>query len=88
MCAVASAAERVMVMTHAVATNPSRHRTNILPFQNESSLSSIETDPCPCGLSAATTRYIGSIPNRVSSTMSPVAMGERAPALAAAMAGM
>src|SRR5918997_3904782 len=87
MWAVASAADRVMVTIQAVATNPSRQRTKILPFQNESSLSGIGTEPSPCGLSAATTRYMGSIPKRVSSTMSPVAMGERAPAFAAAIAG-
>jgi hypothetical protein len=88
MWAVASAAERVIVMIQAVATKPKRTSTNTLPFQNESRLSSMEMEPCPFGLSRATTRYIGSIPNRVSSTMSSVAMGERAPAAAAAMAGM
>ena len=54
MCAVASAAERVIVMTKSVAANPSRHRTNALPFHRGSSSSSIEMLPCPCGLAAAT----------------------------------
>jgi hypothetical protein len=87
MWAVASAVERVIVTNQAVATNPSRHKTKILPFQKESRRSSITTEPWPCGLSAATRRYIGSIPRSVSSTMSRVAMGERAPAARAAMAG-
>ena len=34
--AVASAVERVIVTSQAVATNPSRHRTKIFPFQKES----------------------------------------------------
>src|SRR4028118_1860065 len=87
MCTAASAAERVIVTIHAVATNPSRTRTRILPFQNESRFSSIAIEPCPLGLSRETTRYIGSIPNRVRSTMSNVAMGESAPAAGAAQAG-
>jgi hypothetical protein len=45
-------------------------------------------EPCPCGLSAATTRYMGSIPKSVSSTISSVAMGESAPAVAIAIPGM
>jgi hypothetical protein len=84
----ASEAERVMVMIHEVATNPSRHSTNTLPFQNESRRSSIEIEPCPYGLSAETTRYIGNIPIRVRRTISIVATGERAPAASAAMPGM
>jgi hypothetical protein len=88
MCTAASAAERVIVTIHAVATNPSRQSTNSLPFQNDSRFSSIAIEPCPCGLSAATTRYIGSIPNRVKSTMRRVAIGESAPAATAAIAGM
>lgn len=67
---------------------PSRVRTRSLPFQNESSLSSIAIEPCPCGLAAATLRYIGSIPNSVSATMIRVAMEETAPAAAATMPGM
>jgi hypothetical protein len=41
-----------------------------LPFQNESRRSSIEIEPCPCGLSAEITRYIGNIPIRVRRIMS------------------
>ena len=44
-CTVASAEERVMVMIHDVATNPSRIRTKIFPCQNGRSRSSIATDP-------------------------------------------
>jgi hypothetical protein len=87
MWAVASADDRVMVMIQEVATKPSRHRTNSLPPQNDSSRSSMATEPCPYGLSAATRRYTGSIPNRVSSTISRVATGERAPAASTAIAG-
>ena len=32
-CAVASAADSVIVMTKSVAANPSRHKTTALPFQ-------------------------------------------------------
>ena len=45
-------------------------------------------DPCPCGLSAATTRYMGNIPKSVNSTISSVAMGDSAPAVAIAIPGM
>jgi hypothetical protein len=85
--AVASADDSVIVMIHDVATNPSNVSTKNLPRQNGSSRSSIATDPCPLGLSAATRRYIGSIPNRVSTTISSVASGETAPAASAAMPG-
>jgi hypothetical protein len=88
MWAVASAAESVIVTNQPVATNPSKNSTNNLPFQNESRSSSIAIEPCPCGLSAATWRYIGRAPKRVSSTMSRVTIGERAPAAKAAMPGM
>ena len=74
-------------MIHEVATNPSRISTNVFPRQNGSSLSSMATDPWPCGLSAATRRYIGSIPSRVSATISNVANGDSAPAARAAMPG-
>ncbi len=50
--------------------------------------SSIAIEPCPWGLSSATRRYMGTIPTRVKSTMSTVAMGERAPAASAAMPDM
>jgi hypothetical protein len=36
-------------------------------------------DPWPCGLSAATRRYIGSIPSSVRATISSVANGDKAP---------
>ena len=84
---MASAADRVIVMIHDVATNPSRTSTNSLPHQNGSSRSSMATEPCPFGLSAATRRYIGSMPNRVSGTISSVASGDTAPAASAAMPG-
>ena len=84
---MASAEERVIVMIQEVATKPSSTRTKILPRQNGSSRSSIATEPWPCGLSWATRRYIGSMPNRVSATISRVASGESAPAATAAMPG-
>ena len=77
-----------MVITQEVATKPSRQRTNSLPFQNESRRSSIAIDPCPCGLSAATTRYMGNIPKSVNKTIRRVAMGDSAPAAAMAIPGM
>jgi hypothetical protein len=77
-----------MVITQEVATKPSRHRTNSLPFQNESRRSSMAIEPCPCGLSAATTRYMGNIPKSVNSTISRVATGDSAPAVATAIPGM
>jgi hypothetical protein len=84
---VASADDKVMVMIHEVATNPSSIKTNVLPRQNGSNRSSMATEPWPCGLSAATRRYIGSIPSRVSATISNVARGDTAPATNAAIAG-
>src|SRR5215213_1953565 len=60
----ASAAERVIVTNHPVATKPKRHSTSTLPFQKESNLSSIEMEPCPLGLSSATCLYIGSAPKK------------------------
>jgi hypothetical protein len=45
MCTVASAADRVMVMIHDVATNPSSTSTNTFPRQNGSRFSSMATDP-------------------------------------------
>jgi hypothetical protein len=45
MCAVASADERVIVTTQAVATNPKRQSTDSLAVQNESNLSSIAIEP-------------------------------------------
>ena len=86
-CAVASAADRVIVMIHEVATNPSRTSTNSFPHQNGSSRSSMATEPWPFGLSAATLRYIGSMPSRVRATMSSVASGDTTPAASAAMPG-
>ena len=55
-CAVASAAESVMVMTKSVRANPRRTRTKTLPFQRGSSSSSIRMLPCPLGLRRATSR--------------------------------
>ena len=86
-CTVASADDKVMVMIHDVATNPSRMSTDVFPRQNGSSFSSIATDPWPCGLSAATRRYIGNMPSRVSATISSVASGDKAPAARTAMPG-
>ena len=54
--AVASAADRVIVMMKSVATNPSRTKTKSLPFHRESSRSNMEIEPSPCGLSSATRR--------------------------------
>ena len=54
--ALASAADRVIVMRKSVAAKPSSARTNSLPFQNDSSRSSMAIDPSPCGLSTATRR--------------------------------
>ena len=87
MWTAASAAESVMVMIKLVAAKPSRQRTKSLPFQRESKFSSIEMEPSPCGLSAATRLYIGSAPKSVSSTRMSVAMGESAPAARKAMPG-
>ena len=56
MWAVASAADRVMVIRKSVAAKPSRTSTNSLPFQKDSSRSSIAMEPSPCGLSTATRR--------------------------------
>ncbi|MEO5709294.1 MAG: hypothetical protein ABIQ59_05695 [Nocardioidaceae bacterium] len=56
MCAVASAADRVIVIRRSVAAKPSSTRTNSLPFQNESSRSNIAIEPSPCGDSSATRR--------------------------------
>ena len=55
-CALASAADSVMVMRKSVAAKPSSTRTNSLPFQNDSSRSSIAIEPSPRGLSRATRR--------------------------------
>jgi hypothetical protein len=74
-------------MIQDVATKPSSTSTNSLPYQNGSRFSSIATEPCPCGLSCATRRYIGSMPNNVSATMSSVASGDSAPAASTAIAG-
>ncbi len=54
--ALASAAERVIVMMKSVAAKPSSASTNSLPFQKLSSRSSIAIEPSPCGLSSATRR--------------------------------
>ncbi|SIH62205.1 Uncharacterised protein [Mycobacteroides abscessus subsp. abscessus] len=87
MCAVASAAERVIVIMKSVTANPSRTRTNSLPAHHGSSFSSIMIEPAPRKLSCATRRYTGSAPNSVTSTRTIVAIGERSPAASAAIAG-
>src|SRR5215204_2107099 len=84
---VASADDKVMVIIHDVATNPSSIKTNVLPRQNGSNRSSIATEPWPWGLSAAIRRYMGSIPSRVRATINNVASGDTAPATNAAIAG-
>lgn len=76
-----------MVMRKSVAANPSRVRTNSLPFQKVSSRSSIAIEPWPCGLSSATLRYTGSAPTRVTTTSTTVASGESSPAARAAIPG-
>ena len=48
--AVASAAERVMVMMKSVSAKPSRTSTKALPRQRGSSSSSMAMLPWPCGL--------------------------------------
>lgn len=83
----ASAADRVMVMRKSVAAKPSRVRTNSLPFQKDSSRSSIAIEPSPCGLSSATRRYTGSAPTRVTITSTMVATGDSRPAARAAIPG-
>ena len=73
MCAVASAADSVMVMTKSVAANPSRHRTNALPRQRGSSSSSIDDAALPVraqrrrrGCRRATRRRASARPGRAS----------------------
>ena len=79
MCAVASAADSVMVMMKPVAAKPRRQSTSALPRHRGSSFSRIAMLPWPCGLSSATRRYIGSAPKRVRRTRTSVASGERKP---------
>jgi hypothetical protein len=55
-CAVASAAERVMVIMKSVAANPSSTSTKSLPPHQGSSRSSIAIEPSPRKLSRATRR--------------------------------
>ena len=59
-----------------------------MPFQKESSRYSIEIEPRPCGLSAATQWFIGLTPKIVKRTMNTVAIGESIPTVSAAMPGM
>ena len=77
----------VIVTTKAVSTKLISTRTRILPCHHDSSRSSIEMEPSPWGLSAATRRYIGSAPKRVTSTRTRVAIGARDAAASAAMPG-
>ena len=85
--ALASAAERVMVMMKSVSANPRSTSTKSLPRQNGSRRSSMAIEPWPCGLSSATRRYTGSAPNRVSSTRMTVASGLSSPAARNAIPG-
>ncbi len=55
-CAVASAAESVIVIRKSVAAKPSRTRTKSFPCQNDKSRSSMAIEPSPCGDSSATRR--------------------------------
>ncbi len=86
-CALASAADRVMVITKSVAAKPRRHRTTSLPFQRGKSCSSMKMLPCPCGLTAATRLYMGSAPKIVTRMRTSVASGASAPAARNAMLG-
>ena len=76
-----------MVMTNPVATNPMSASTSTLLGQYDSSRSSIDRLPSPCGLSFATRRYMGNAPKSVTTTRTSVAIGARAPAASAAMPG-
>ena len=87
MCAVASAADSVIVIMKSVTANPSSTSTKSLPAHQGSSFSSIMIEPAPRKLSCATRRYTGSAPNSVTSTSTIVAIGESSPAASAAMAG-
>ena len=87
MCDVASAADSVIVIMKLVEANPSNARTNNFPFQRDSRFSSIEIEPSPCGLSAATRLYVGSAPNKVRRISTNVAIGESAPAARKAIPG-
>ena len=86
-CAVASAADSVMVIRKSVAAKPSSASTSSLPSHLGSSRSSIAIEPSPRKLSLATRRYTGSAPNRVSSTSTMVASGDSRPAASAAIPG-
>ena len=66
-------------MTNPVATNPISASTRTLLGQYDSSRSSIDRLPSPCGLSLATRRYIGSAPKSVTSTRTRVAIGRERP---------
>jgi hypothetical protein len=76
-----------MVMMKLVEAKPRRAKTNSFPFQRESKFSSIEIEPSPYGLSAATLLYIGRAPNNVRKIRTRVAMGESAPAAIKAIPG-
>ena len=87
MCAAASAADSVIVITNAVDANPSRHRINVLPRQRGRSVRRSTMLPSPCGLNSATRLYIGSAAQSVSNTRTRVATGESMPAARKAMPG-
>ena len=72
-CALASAAESVMVIMKSVAAKPRSARTNSLPPHRGRSRSSIAMEPSPRGLSEATRRYTGRAPRSVTATSTTVA---------------
>jgi len=80
--ALTPAADNVTVMINPVAPNPMSVKIRSLLGQYDSSRSSIDRLPSPCGLSCATRRYIGNAPNRVTKTSSTsVATGASAQAV-------
>ena len=88
MCAVASAADSVIVITKLGRgeAQQAQHEAPC-PSTAESSSSSIRMLPWPCGLISATRRYIGSAPKSVRSTSTSVAIGDSVPAARNAMPG-
>jgi hypothetical protein len=86
-CALASAAESVMVIMKSVAAKPRSARTKSLPLHRGKRRSSMAMEPSPRGLSDATRRYTGRAQRSVTATSTSVANGETIPAASAAMAG-
>jgi hypothetical protein len=87
MCAVASAAESVIVMMKSVAAKPSRRRISNFPVQPGNKSASIAMLPSPFGLCRATWEYTGSAPRSVTATSTRVAIGDRNPAARNAIPG-